>query len=67
MLGKPEGGALPQAQYDAAVADLVGYITYMSDPSARSRTQLGVWVLLFLTVFTVFAWWLNREYWKDIK
>jgi len=67
VLGKPESGTLPQPQYDAAVADLVGYITYMSDPSARSRTQLGVWVLLFLSVFTVFAWWLNREYWKDIK
>jgi cytochrome c1 len=26
-----------------------------------------VWVLLFLSVFSVFAWWLNREYWKDIK
>ena len=39
----------------------------MSDPSAKERTRLGVWVLLFLAVFTVFAWWLNREYWKDIK
>ena len=25
------------------------------------------WVLLFLACFTVLAWWLNREYWKDIK
>jgi len=43
------------------------YLTYMSDPSAGARTRLGVWVLLFLTVFTVFAWWMNREYWKDVK
>jgi ubiquinol-cytochrome c reductase cytochrome c1 subunit len=27
----------------------------------------GVWVLLFLSIFTVLAWWLNREFWKDIK
>ncbi len=66
-LGKPEGGKLAQASYDEAVADLVAYITFMSDPSARTRTRLGVWVLLFLAVFTVFAWWLNREYWKDVK
>jgi len=26
-----------------------------------------VGVLLFLLLFTVFAWWLNREYWKDVK
>ena len=49
-----------------AVADLVAYVTYMSDPSAQTRTRLGVWVLLFLGVFTVFAWMLNREYWKDV-
>ena len=49
------------------VADLVAYVTYMSDPSAQTRTRLGVWVMLFLGVFTVFAWMLNREYWKDVK
>ena len=66
-LGKTEGGKLSQAGYDEAVADLVAYLTYMSDPSAGARTRLGVWVLLFLGMFTVFAWWLNREYWKDVK
>lgn len=66
-LGAAQGGTLPQARYDDAIADLVAYVTFMSDPSARARTQLGVWVLLFLSVFSVFAWWLNREYWKDIK
>ena len=66
-VGKAAGGMLAQAQYDDAVADLVAYVTYMSDPSAKTRTRLGVWVLLFLSLFTVFAWWLNKEYWKDIK
>ena len=66
-LGKAEGGKLSQAAYDEAVADLVAYLTYMSDPTAGARTRLGVWVLLFLAVFTVFAWWMNREYWKDVK
>ncbi len=66
-LGAPAGGTLSQARYDDAVADLVAYVTYMSDPTAQTRTRLGVWVLLFLGVFTVFAWMLNREYWKDVK
>ena len=65
--GKAEGGALSVADYDKQVADLVAFITWMSDPTAKTRTQLGVWVLLFLAVFTVFAWNLNRVYWKDIK
>lgn len=67
VVGKAQGGKLNQAQYDDAIADLVAFVTYMSDPSAKSRTRLGVWVLLFLAVFTVFAWWMNKEYWKDVK
>ncbi len=64
---KAEGGKLSTEQYDNEVADLVAFITFLSDPSARTRTQLGVWVLLFLSVLTVLAWWMNREYWKDVK
>lgn len=66
-LSAPAGGNMSQAQYDETVADLVAYITYMSDPTAQTRTRLGVWVMLFLGVFTVIAWYLNREYWKDVK
>lgn len=66
-LGKIEGAAMPAAQYDAQVADLVAFVTYMSDPTAGTRTRLGAWVLMFLAVFTVFAWNLNRIYWKDVK
>jgi ubiquinol-cytochrome c reductase cytochrome c1 subunit len=66
-LGKAQGGQMSQPQYDAAIADLVAYVTYMSDPTAKTRTRMGVWVLIFLSFFTVLAWWLNREYWKDIK
>ncbi|MFA7666193.1 MAG: cytochrome c1 [Burkholderiaceae bacterium] len=66
-LGKPVGGTLSQAEFDDQVGDLVAYITYMSDPTAQKRMRLGVWVLMFLGVFTVVAWMLNREYWKDIK
>jgi ubiquinol-cytochrome c reductase cytochrome c1 subunit len=66
-LGAAAGGTVSQAQYDEQIADLVAYMTYMSDPSARTRTRLGVWVLMFLSIFTVLAWWLNREFWKDIK
>lgn len=61
------GGTLTQSQFDGQIADLVAYLTYVSDPSAQTRTRLGTGVLLFLSLFVVLAWWLNREYWKDIK
>lgn len=62
-----EGGLLSQAQYDDQIGDLVAYLAYMSDPSAKTRVRIGTWVLLFLFFFTSLAWWLNREYWKDVK
>ena len=66
-LGPASGGKLTQAQYDEQISDLVAFLTYMADPSAKTRVRLGTWVLLFLSLFTLLAWWLNREYWKDIK
>jgi ubiquinol-cytochrome c reductase cytochrome c1 subunit len=60
-------GALDARSYDAAVADLVAFMTWMGEPVAKTRVQIGVWVLLFLGVFTVIAWFLNRAYWKDVK
>jgi ubiquinol-cytochrome c reductase cytochrome c1 subunit len=30
------------------------------------REQLGIWVILFLLVFTGFAWALKKEIWKDV-
>ena len=49
------------------VGDLVNYLTYMGEPSRADRTQLGVLVLLFLTVFFFIAYFLKHEYWKDVK
>jgi ubiquinol-cytochrome c reductase cytochrome c1 subunit len=63
---RPADPALAR-QFDADVADLVGFLAFMTDPSATTRVRIGVWVLLFLAFFTVLAWWLNREYWKDVK
>lgn len=62
-----KGGTLSQAAYDEKVANLVGFLTYMSDPSAKTRVRMGVWVLMFLGLLVFLTWWLNREYWKDIR
>lgn len=60
-------GTLDAREYDAAVANLVAFMQWMGEPAAKARVQIGVWVLLFLAVFTVIAWFLNRAYWKDVK
>jgi len=60
-------GTMSQADYNIAIADLVAFLQWMGEPGQNQRSRLGVWVLLFLGVFTVIAWRLNAAFWKDIK
>jgi ubiquinol-cytochrome c reductase cytochrome c1 subunit len=60
-------GTMNAVEYDNAIADLVAYLQWMSEPMQNDRKRLGVWVLLFLAGFTVIAWRLNAAYWKDVK
>ena len=60
-------GTLGAREYDLAVADLVAFLQWAAEPVQKSRERLGLWVLLFLFVFTLIAWRLNAAYWKDIK
>ncbi len=52
--------------YDAAIADLINYLVFMSDPSAIVRYNLGYFVLGFLFVLLVLVYALKKEIWKDI-
>ncbi len=60
-------GTMTPLQYDQAVGDLVAYMQWMAEPVQNTRVRVGVWVLLFLLVFTFVAWRLNAAFWKDIK
>ena len=60
-------GKLNKADYDLAMADLVAYLQWMGEPAQNQRVRLGVWVLIFLAIFTTIAWRLNASFWKDIK
>ncbi len=60
-------GTLTPAQYDQSIANLVGYLQWMAEPAQNTRVRIGVWVLLFLGVFTVIAWRLNAAFWKNVR
>jgi ubiquinol-cytochrome c reductase cytochrome c1 subunit len=60
-------GTMSDSTYDQNVGDLVAYLQWMAEPEQNNRVRIGVWVLLFLSVFTVVAWRLNAAFWKDIK
>ena len=61
-----QAGLLTPTQYDAMLRDLVSFLEYVGEPVVAKRKAIGIWVLLFLALFTLIAWLLKQEYWKDV-
>jgi ubiquinol-cytochrome c reductase cytochrome b subunit len=59
-------GKLNAKEFDQAAYDLVNFLNYVAEPMQEQRKRTGVFVLFFLAILFVFAWLLNREYWKDV-
>ena len=59
-------GTLSPEKYDEFVRDTVNFLQYIGEPIEAQRRDLGVWVMLFLLVFTAFAYLLYKEYWRDV-
>ena len=60
-------GTLSPAEYDRAAGDLVNYLQWMAEPAQNQRIRIGVWVLLFLGVFSLITWRLNAAFWQEVK
>jgi ubiquinol-cytochrome c reductase cytochrome c1 subunit len=60
-------GSLSAEEYDQFVLDLVNFLEYIGEPVQLERRQLGIWVLIFLLVFGLFAYALKQEIWSDVK
>ncbi len=63
-LTKP--GKLSPVAYDALVKDLVSYMVYMAEPAQSKRRITGIYVLFFLFGLTILAYFLKKEFWRDI-
>jgi len=59
-------GRMNAEEYDGFVRDTVNFLVYVGEPTQAQRHALGIWVVLFLLVFTWIAWLLKKEYWKDV-
>ncbi len=60
-------GTMTPEQYDQSMANLVGFMQWMAEPAQGTRVRVGVWVLLFLGLFTFIAWRLNAAFWKNVR
>jgi ubiquinol-cytochrome c reductase cytochrome c1 subunit len=59
-------GQLDEEEFEKFVADTVNFMAYAAEPGRADRISVGLWVMLFLVLFTVLAYLLKREYWKDV-
>jgi ubiquinol-cytochrome c reductase cytochrome c1 subunit len=60
-------GSVTPAQYDEFVRDTVNFLQYAGEPAQVQRQSIGIWVVLFLLMFTGIGWMLKQEYWKDVR
>ncbi len=60
-------GSLSAEEYDSFVRDTVNFMEYIAEPVRSTRRKLGVWVLMYLTVFLVVASMLKKQIWKDVS
>lgn len=60
-------GTLQPKEYDDFVRDTVNFLVYIGEPMQLERRSIGLRVLTFLLVFFLFAYFLKKEYWKDVK
>ncbi|MBP1474696.1 cytochrome c1 [Frateuria sp. MAH-13] len=59
-------GRMTPEQYKQASRDLTNFLAYVAEPAALQRHAYGIWVILFLALFTLLAYALKKEYWKDV-
>lgn len=64
VLDRP--GLLTPGEYQDSVRDLVTFLEYLGEPAQVKRKNVGVWVLLFLALFTMVSYLLKAEYWRDV-
>jgi ubiquinol-cytochrome c reductase cytochrome b subunit len=59
-------GTMTEDEFDKMVYDLTNFLVYLGEPARLHRETIGAYVLFFLAFLFVFAFMLNREYWKDV-
>jgi len=59
-------GSQSAQEYEETARDIAAFLDYAGEPAKLKRKGIGVWVILFLTLFTFIAYLLKAEYWRDV-
>jgi len=59
-------GTQSPEEFEETARDIAAFLDYVGEPAKLKRKGIGVWVMLFLVIFTFFAYLLKAEYWRDV-
>lgn len=54
-------------EYRQNIGDIVNFMAWLAEPMAHERKVIGVYVLVFLLLLFIPVYFLNKEFWKDVK
>jgi cytochrome c1 len=60
-------GTQTKEEFDQSMKDLTNFLAYMTDPMKKERETLGIYVLLYLFIFTILSYLLYIEFKKDLQ
>ena len=64
--GLVKQGAMSVEEYDDTIRDLTNFMVYLAEPIKLKRHTIGVFVIAFLIILFISAYFLKKEYWRDI-
>tara|TARA_Y100000022_G_scaffold190693_1_gene191089 strand:- start:3588 stop:4313 length:726 start_codon:yes stop_codon:yes gene_type:complete len=65
-LEKTSEGKYSEEEYKQLTNDITNFLVYVSEPAKLKRFSMGFWVLLFIFIFTIIAYYTKKEFWKDV-
>ncbi|MDR5898079.1 cytochrome c1 [Halomonas vilamensis] len=66
VLQVTQPGELEPEEFEKAIYDLTNFLAYVGEPSKLQAQAIAPKVLIFIIIFGVVAYFLKREYWRDI-
>jgi len=59
-------GTQTAQEFEETARDIAAFLDYAGEPAKLKRKGIGIWVILFLVLFTFIAYLLKVEYWRDV-
>lgn len=59
-------GDLSPEEFKTAMRDMTNFLHYVGEPGKKDRVSLGIKVITYLLLLFVLAFFLKKEYWRDV-